>query len=54
MALVDCAHLNMTVKATGTVACIGEAQGRVPIDPAYPGVVMDEWTDIIKGPYCDV
>ena len=49
-ALIDCAHLNVTILATGVVACIGEATGKVPTDPAFPGTVMDEWTDIIRGP----
>lgn len=43
LALVDCAHLNVTVRGTGAVACIGEAPGKVPTDASYPGTVMDEW-----------
>jgi hypothetical protein len=43
LALVDCAHLNVTVLGTGAVACKGEAPGKVPTDASYPGTVMDEW-----------
>ena len=49
-ALLDCAHWNVTILSSGVVACVGEASGKIPTDPSHPGVVMDEWTDIILGP----
>lgn len=51
--VLGCAEFNVTLSLTKgsvpTVVCPGTATGRVPLDPAYPGVVMDSWTDIILG-----
>ena len=50
---LGCARFNVTLKvaagAPATVVCPGRATGRVPTDPAHPGVLMDQWTDILLG-----
>ena len=46
----SCGQLNVTLTVGGTpvVACPFDASSPVPSDPAFPGVVMDEWQDIVK------
>jgi alpha-glucosidase (family GH31 glycosyl hydrolase) len=52
---LGCERLNATFVGAsagpslrGRTVCPGEARGRVPTDPAHPGVVMDSWTDILR------
>ena len=48
---LGCHRLNVTLALTPgaapTVVCPGTATGRAPTDPAFPGVVMDQWTDLV-------
>ncbi len=41
--------LKLTPSSPAKTVCPGLATGRVPTDPAHPGVVMDEWTDLLLG-----
>ena len=49
---LGCAHLNVTVALPGgstTTSCVGAAAARVPLDPDFPGVIMDDWREIVLG-----
>lgn len=41
--------LKLTPSSPAKTVCPGLATGRVPTDPAHPGVVTDEWTDLLLG-----
>ena len=49
---LGCEQFNVSLKLTPasaapTTVCPGLATGRVPTDPAHPGVLMDQWTDLL-------
>jgi hypothetical protein len=51
---LGCEQFNVSLKLTPasaapTTVCPGLATGRVPTDPAHPGVLMDQWTDLLLG-----
>lgn len=50
--LLGCAQLNVSLilpDGSTTTSCVGAVATRVPLDPDYPGVVMDNWREIVLG-----